>query len=453
MFESIDWDSEPLNRYAYSGFSYGGYPDSGTFHHRVGSLDLLRALRSSRQAQRPLSLAVRLPSRRALGHGREDALADAVGVYLQRLQREIDLIGCHLGQPQRVEQFHLAGANVLDADALRRLMAHLRMRFSLLDYDSGDYAIEIEQAHTSWATMGLLRELGFNHVSIGVADAESSGGGAIALQNPRQTRSLIDAARALHYRSVNIELGYGRVWQTRASFARKVAAIVELQPGRVTLFDYAEPPLRYWPQRRFSTRGLSSREDKAAMRRLGVEQLSLAGYRYIGRGLFALPEDDLAIAQENGQLRRACQGFSQHADCDQIGLGVAAISQVGDLYAQNSRDLQRYQRQLEMGQLATSRGLRCGFDDRLRRALVDSLMCNFAVDIGAIEARFGVCLRDYFASAWPLLEQMTGDGLLTLSRERIELSAIGRLSMGAVCKAFEHQLAAPSLAGLQQLER
>ena len=300
--------------------------------------------------------------------------------------------------------------------------------------------------------MGLLRELGFNHVSIGVPDFETNNCGTIALQSPRQIRSLIDAARALHYRSVNIDLGYGRAWQTRTSFARKVAAIVELQPGRVSLFDYAEPLQRYWPRRRFSIRGLSSPEDKCAMRQHGVEQLSLAGYRYIGSGLFALPEDDLAIAQENGQLRRTCQGYSRHSACDQIGLGVSAISQVGDIYAQNSRDLAGYQRQLQMGQLATRSGLHCGPDDHLRRALIDSLICYFFVDIGRIEAQFGICLRDYFAAAWPLLEQMHRDGLLVLSRQRIEVCASGRLAMGMLCKVFEHDLNPPRSSALQRPE-
>ena len=452
MFDSIDWDSAPLNRYAHGGFSYGGYPDSDSFHRAIGSLDLLRALRSSRQAQRPLSLAVRVANRRALSHGRVDTAASASAIYLQRLEREIDLIGCHLGPQQHVEELHLAGGSTLSAEQLRQLMTHLRKRFSLLDYDSGDYAIEIEQSSTDWATMGLLRELGFNHVSIGVPDFEANNCGTIALQSPRQVRSLIDAARALHFRSVNIDLGYGRAWQTRVSFARKVAAIVELQPSRVTLFDYAEPLQRYWPRRRFSIRGLSSAEDKHAMRQHGVEQLSLAGYRYIGTGLFALPEDDLAIAQENGQLRRTCQGYSRHPVCDQIGLGVSAISQVGDIYAQNSRDLARYQRQLQMGQLATSRGLRCGPDDNIRRALIDSLVCNFYVDIGRIEAQFGICLRDYFAAAWPLLEQMHRDGLLVLSRQRIEVSASGRLTMGMLCKVFEHDLNPPRSSALQRPE-
>jgi oxygen-independent coproporphyrinogen-3 oxidase len=236
---------------------------------------------------------------------------------------------------------------------------------------------------------------------------------------------------------VNIDIGYGRAWQTRASFARKVAAIIELQPNRVTVFDYADPPQRYRPLGRFVASGLSEREDKLAMQRQCVEQLGLAGYRYIGMGLFALADDDLVIAQENASLQRNCQGFSRHAGCDHIGLGVAAVSQIDGLYVQNSRDLPGYQAQLDRGQLPSWRGFRWGPDDRLRGEVIERLICDFGLDIRRIEARFGLVFREYFTDAWPALERMQRDGLIDLDEASIAILPAGRLLVHAVCRLFD----------------
>jgi oxygen-independent coproporphyrinogen-3 oxidase len=437
MRETINWDHKLLGRYAHSDVSHGCYPDTTAFHRGIGSLDLLRALRGSRQAQRALSLAVQLPANRTFGQPRASCSPSVFTTYLERLKREVDTISCHLGAQQRVEQFHLAGGSTPSADQLHGLISNLRQRCNFLDYDEGDYSIDIQLPHSDWATMGRLRELGFNHVSIGVPDIAAVNSATQAWQDPRKIRSLIDAARTLNYRSVNIDIGYGRAWQTRASFARKVAAIIELQPNRVTVFDYADLPQRYRPLVRLAASGLSDREDRLAMQRQYVEQLSQAGYRYIGMGLFALADDDLAIAQETASLQLNCQGFSQHAGCDHIGLGVAAISQIDGLYVQNSCDLQGYQAQLDRGQLASCRGFRCGPDDCLRGEIIERLICDCSLDIRRIEARFGLLFREYFADAWPALEQMQRDGLLRFDEASIAILPAGRLLVNAVCRLFD----------------
>ena len=82
---------------------------------------------------------------------------------------------------------------------------------------------------------------------------------------------------------------------------------------------------------------------------------------------FALPDDELASAQEDSSLQRNFQGYTTHGHCDLLGLGVSSISQIGDLYCQNISDLSKYQESLGISELATLRGLHCDADDRLRR--------------------------------------------------------------------------------------
>ncbi|KEZ66408.1 coproporphyrinogen III oxidase, partial [Pseudomonas syringae pv. syringae FF5] len=397
---------------------------------------------------RPLSLYVHLPfcanicyycaCNKVITKDRGRAQA-----YLQRLEHEIQMLACHLAPGQVVEQLHLGGGTptFLSHDELRRLMAQLRLHFNLLDDDSGDYGIEIDPREADWSTMGLLRELGFNRVSLGVQDLDPTVQRAInRMQSLEETRAIVEAARTLQFRSVNIDLIYGLPTQNPQTFSHTVDKVIDLQPDRLSVFNYAHLPERFMPQRRIDVADLPDAESKLLMLERTVEQLGNAGYRYIGMDHFALPDDELATAQEDLTLQRNFQGYTTHGHCDLIGLGVSAISQVGELYSQNSSDLNEYLRLLDSDQPATRRGLICNDDDRIRRAIIQQLICHFTLDFGEIEKTFCIDFRDYFSEAWPQLLGMASDGLITLSETGIEVRPAGRLLVRAVCMVFDTYL-------------
>ncbi|EPF67481.1 oxygen-independent coproporphyrinogen III oxidase [Pseudomonas syringae] len=448
MLDAIRWDSDLIHRYDVAGPRYTSYPTAVQFHTQVSALDLLHALRESRKASRPLSLYVHLPfcanicyycaCNKVITKDRGRAQA-----YLQRLEHEIQMLACHLAPGQVVEQLHLGGGTptFLSHDELRRLMAQLRLHFNLLDDDSGDYGIEIDPREADWSTMGLLRELGFNRVSLGVQDLDPTVQRAInRMQSLEETRAIVEAARTLQFRSVNIDLIYGLPTQNPQTFSHTVDKVIDLQPDRLSVFNYAHLPERFMPQRRIDVADLPDAESKLLMLERTVEQLGNAGYRYIGMDHFALPDDELATAQEDLTLQRNFQGYTTHGHCDLIGLGVSAISQVGELYSQNSSDLNEYLRLLDSDQPATRRGLICNDDDRIRRAIIQQLICHFTLDFGEIEKTFCIDFRDYFSEAWPQLLGMASDGLITLSETGIEVRPAGRLLVRAVCMVFDTYL-------------
>ncbi|MDB6143386.1 MAG: oxygen-independent coproporphyrinogen oxidase [Pseudomonas sp.] len=448
MLDAIRWDSDLIRRYDLAGPRYTSYPTAVQFNTRIGAFDLLHALRDSRKALRPLSLYVHVPfcanicyycaCNKVITKDRGRALP-----YLQHLEQEIRMIACHLDPRQVVEQLHLGGGTptFLSHDELRLLMGQLRQHFNLLDDDSGDYGIEIDPREADWSTMGLLRELGFNRVSLGVQDLDPQVQRAVnRLQSLEETRAIVEAARTLQFRSVNIDLIYGLPKQTPLSFARTVEEIIALQPDRLSVFNYAHLPERFMPQRRINTAELPSPVQKLEMLQRTVEQLTGAGYRYIGMDHFALPDDELAVAQEESTLQRNFQGYTTHGHCDLIGLGVSAISQVGDLYSQNSNDLNDYQTMLASDQPATRRGLLCDADDRLRRAVIQQLICQFSLNIAGIELAFNVDFRGYFSEVWPQLEAMARDGLIELNEEGIRVLPPGRLLVRSVCMVFDAHL-------------
>jgi oxygen-independent coproporphyrinogen-3 oxidase len=448
MLDAIRWDTDLIRRYDLAGPRYTSYPTAVQFHDGIGPFDLLHALRDSAQAKRALSLYVHVPF---CAHICYYCACNKVitkdrgrsAPYLQRLLREMELISRHLDPGQVVEQLHLGGGTptYLSHDELRQLMAGLRQNFNLLDDDSGDYSIEIDPREADWATMGLLRDIGFNRVSLGVQDFDPAVQRAVnRLQSLEETRAILEAAHTLQFRSVNIDLIYGLPLQTAESFARTVEEVIALQPDRLSVFNYAHLPERFPPQRRISTEDLPSPGTKLEMLQRTIEQLTAAGYRYIGMDHFALPDDELAIAQEEGSLQRNFQGYTTHGHCDLIGLGVSSISQIGDLYCQNSSDINDYQNSLEAGQLATRRGLHCTNDDRIRRAVIQQLICHFRLDFAEIEERFNIDFRGYFNDLWPTLESVAGDGLIRLDARGIDVTAAGRLLVRSVCMLFDRYL-------------
>ncbi|MFH6567404.1 MULTISPECIES: oxygen-independent coproporphyrinogen III oxidase [Pseudomonas] len=448
MLDAIRWDPDLIRRYDLAGPRYTSYPTAMQFNSQVSPFDLLHALRESRKAQRPLSLYVHVPfcanicyycaCNKVITKDRGRAQP-----YLQKLEQEIQMIACHLDPKQKVEQLHFGGGTptFLSHDELRQLMAKLRQHFNLLDDDSGDYGIEIDPREADWSTMGLLRELGFNRVSIGLQDLDPDVQRAVnRMQSLEETRAVIDAARTLQFRSINIDLIYGLPKQTPEAFARTIDEVISLQPDRLSVFNYAHLPERFMPQRRINTNELPSPAAKLQMLERTIEQLTGAGYRYIGMDHFALPDDELAIAQEESTLQRNFQGYTTHGHCDLIGLGVSAISQIGDLYCQNDSDLASYQRTLASGQLATGRGLLCNQDDRIRREVIQQIICNLHVPFACIEQAFNIDFCGYFAPQWPMLKTMAADGLIALDDQQLTVLPAGRLLVRSVCMVFDAYL-------------
>lgn len=194
------------------------------------------------------------------------------------------------------------------------------------------------------------------------------------------------------------------------------------------------------PQRRINTSDLPSAGDKLTMLHASIEQLTAAGYRYIGMDHFALPDDELASAQEDSSLQRNFQGYTTHGHCDLLGLGVSSISQIGDLYCQNISDLSKYQESLGISELATLRGLHCDADDRLRRAVIQQLICHFHLRFADIEQAYAIDFRAYFTEIWPQLQQMASDGLIELTAQSIHVRPAGRLLVRSLCMLFDRYL-------------
>jgi oxygen-independent coproporphyrinogen-3 oxidase len=223
--------------------------------------------------------------------------------------------------------------------------------------------------------------------------------------------------------------------------------MLALAPDRLSVFAYAHMPQLFKMQRQMDPATLPSPEVRLAILQRVVERLTGAGYVYIGMDHFALPTDELARAQARRTLQRNFQGYSTRAECDLIGFGASSIGKVGDVYAQNVKDLPGYAASIDAGKLAIARGVRLTADDRLRRDIITQLMCNLELRFDEFEAAYGICFADTFE---PELERLRGfeqDGLVSLAADKLEVRTAGRMLVRNIAMVFDRYL------GQQTLER
>jgi oxygen-independent coproporphyrinogen-3 oxidase len=441
-------DPEVLRRHSYAGPRYTSYPTADRFVEAFDAGVYTRWLgkRGLGGMGRPLSMYVHLPFCDTVcfycacnkvvtrDHGR-------AATYLRYLEREAALVSDALDGDRRLAQLHWGGGTptFLQPAELRELMGIIGRHFRL--DPEGEYSIEVDPRSVAPGTMTLLAELGMNRVSIGVQDFDDVVQKAVnRVQSEEMTRAVVEEARAAGFRSVNLDLIYGLPKQNVVGFNRTLERVIGLRPDRIALYSYAHLPHMFKPQRRILEQDLPTPDGKLSMLTLAIRRLEGAGYVYIGMDHFALPEDELAVAQRRGRLHRNFQGYSTHADSDLVALGVTAIGAVGPTYVQNVRSLDEYYDRLDRGMLPVLRGVELTADDLLRRTIIQSLMCHGSVSIEAIEIAYLIDFKRYFAEELEDLRSFIDDGLVQIDAEWLGVTDRGRMLVRAVCMVFDRYL-------------
>lgn len=361
--------------------------------------------------------------------------------YLEYLFREIDLQGPLFKDDRVVEQMHWGGGTptFFRMDQLESLWEHLRRHFRM--EPDGEYSIEIDPRSVDAADMHALRAMGFNRVSLGVQDFDPDVQRAVnRIQNEAQTLEVMAAARAASFASINVDLIYGLPKQSLLSFNRTLERVITADPDRIAIYNYAHLPTRFKPQRRIVDAELPVPDIKLKLLGLAAQRLGEAGYVYIGMDHFAKPTDALTLAQRNGHLHRNFQGYSTHAECDLLGLGVSAIGAIGPTYSQNYRDLDSYYDSLDRGVLPVARGMELSADDLLRRAVIQALSCQFKLSKNSIAIAYLIDFERYFAEELDELRSLALDGLVELDEEWITVTPRGRMLIRNICMVFDKYL-------------
>ena len=450
----IDWDLALIQKYNYSGPRYTSYPTALEFSADYGEENFRSAV--ARYPERPLSLYVHIPFCHKLCYfcgcnkivTRQQHKADH---YLDALEQEI-IHRAPLFADRRVSQLHWGGGTptYLNKAQISRLMGLLRGHFQF-DVDA-EISIEVDPREIELDVLDHLRSEGFNRLSMGVQDFNKE---VQRLVNREQDESfifaLIKRARDIGFTSTNIDLIYGLPKQTPESFAFTLSRVAELSPDRLSVFNYAHLPTLFAAQRKIKDADLPSAQQKLDILQQTIVSLTDAGYQFIGMDHFARPDDELAVAQREGVLLRNFQGYTTQGDTDLLGMGVSAISMIGDSYAQNQKELKAYYQQVDETGNALWRGIALTRDDCIRRDVIKALICHFRLDFSRVENQWDLRFNDYFAEDLKLLKPLANDGLVEINEQGIEVTAKGRLLIRNICMCFDVYLR--QKARMQQFSR
>jgi oxygen-independent coproporphyrinogen-3 oxidase len=441
------FDIDLINKYNRSGPRYTSYPTANNFSE-LSLEDYKQQSVLSNRRRTSISLYCHIPFCDTVCYycgcnkvvTKDKSRAEP---YIDALFKEIEIQSSLFDKERLVEQMHFGGGTptFLSGEQIIRLSNKLQQSFNFSP--SGEYSIEIDPRGIDEDLIESLVMARFNRISLGVQDFDLEVQKAInRVQSFEQTKKVIDLSRKSGFKSISIDLIYGLPRQSKETFKRTLERVQELRPERISLFNYAHLPELFKPQRRIDIEELPSPSEKLNIFQYSLEYLIGLGYVYIGMDHFALPEDPLAIAQSKGNLYRNFQGYSTHSECDVIGLGLSSIGQVADSFSQNEKNLEKYYKAIESGQLPIVKGLIIDQDDKIRRELIMELICHFEVSISSLEERYSINFKNYFADSLEKLAEMQNDGLVELKDDSIKVMDKGKLLVRNICMLFDSYLEA-----------
>lgn len=442
--------SELIQKYNTAGPRYTSYPTAVQFSETFDRRQLKRELQRRAEQIRPLSLYVHIPFCFSLCWycgctkiiTRDQDRGDS---YLDYLQKEIRLLKETLHPDSPVRQIHFGGGTptFLTPSQLRTLGDTIHTHFTL--DQNIEFSVEIDPRRCTEAHIEALHDIGCNRASIGVQDTNPEVQRAIhRIQPVELTRKVIGWLQAKGIGSINMDLIYGLPKQTLSTFQRTIDDVTALDPDRMAIYSYAHLPSRMPSQKLLDTEDLPSADEKLQMLTYSIDTLPDLGYRFIGMDHFAKEKDELALAMDNGTLHRNFQGYSTHASLEMVALGMSGISMGDRLYMQNEKDLARYYRMLDEGEIPVRKILPLTPDDRLRRDLIMKIMCHATIRYDLFEAEYGVDFKSMFTEEMELLRPMEEDRLVEMLDDRLVITKTGRMFVRNIAMVFDRYLAQTS---------
>ena len=457
MTQQILFDEDLVRRYDRSGPRYTSYPTAVQFTDKFAVPEYRAVALASNQdpIPRQLSLYVHIPfcsspcfycgCTKVITRNHEKAEA-----YLYRLHREIEMQGELYDRDRVVEQLHFGGGTptFLTSLEIERLVEKLGTHFQLSAHPDREFSIELDPRTITTDTLRDLHRIGFNRCSLGVQDFDPAVQEAVnRVQSVPDTLRLIREAREFGFNSVSVDLIYGLPKQSVEGFGKTLDTVLAARPNRFAVYGYAHMPQIFKPQKQIKVEDLATPETRLKLLGLTIDKLSRAGYVYIGMDHFALPDDELVLAQRNGTLHRNFQGYSTRGYLDLVGLGVSSIGKVGDNYIQNLKTLPEYYGALDRGELPVHRGYSMTRDDIVRRDVIQQIMCYGVLDFAATAKRHRIDFQQYFAHELVALEPMVADGLAEWAEPGLRVPPAGRLLLRHLAMAFDAYLPGVQASG------
>ncbi len=450
LSQAVKFDINLLHKYDQPVPRYTSYPPATELSEDFDELDFRGAIGSGNLQKTPLSLYAHIPFCDAPCYfcGCNTIITprkELAEPYLGYLMRHIAQIAAMVDRDRLVQQMHWGGGtpNYFSLDQVERLWHCFQEHFTF-DRDA-ELSIEVNPRSLTKEYLQGLKSLGFNRISFGIQDFNPQVQEAVNRVQPEEMLfEGMQWMREVGFEGVNVDLIYGLPFQTLETFKETLTKTIALDPDRIAVFNFAYVPWLKPIQKKIPQDALPSPEEKLQIMQMTIETLTTHGYVFIGMDHFAKPNDELAIAQSEGQLHRNFQGYTTKPESDLLGFGMTSISMLQNVYTQNHKKLKDFYQAIDAGELPIERGVTLNADDILRRSVIMELMCQFELSQQEIESKYHLtCDRDfgkYFAPERLKLRQLEADGLIALAQDRIEVTPAGRLLIRNIASVFDTYL-------------
>lgn len=450
LLPTVQFDSELLQKYDQPVPRYTSYPPATELKPEFQQADFRAAIAVSNYKKTPLSLYCHIPFCDSACYfcGCNTVITQRKEIaepYLDYLVRHIQQMAQLIDQNRTVQQMHWGGGtpNYLSLNQIETLWAAIHQHFH---FDpKAEISIEVNPKSLDQHYLASLKNLGFNRISFGIQDFDLKVQEAVNRVQPESMLfDVMQWSRDAGFESVNVDLIYGLPFQTLETFRNTIRKTIQLNPDRIAVFNFAYVPWLKPVQKRIPQEAMPSADEKLKILRMAIEELTQNGYQYIGMDHFAKPDDELSVAQQQGQLHRNFQGYTTKPESDLIGFGVTSISMLNDVYVQNHKRLKDFYRAIDAGELPIERGVTLDKDDIIRRTVIMELMCQFQLSPDDIEEKyhlgFDLDFETYFAQEKFQLRRLEADGLIRLSPNHIEVTPAGRLLIRNIASTFDTYL-------------
>jgi oxygen-independent coproporphyrinogen-3 oxidase len=447
---ALQLPTELIERYDRPGPRYTSYPTVPVWTPEYGAAEYTSALRAI-AADDSLALYVHFPfcAVKCLYCGCNMTVtrrAETIDRYLDSLEHEVDMTIAAIAGRRTVTQMHWGGGtpNYLSDAQLWRAFEIFNSRFSFAP--DAELSIEADPRQVTRVQLAALRAMGFNRISYGVQDVDPEVQEVIGRkQSLALVRDACEAARAVGFAGLNVDVMYGLPLQTPATFTRTLLSVIDLQPDRIACFGYAHVPWMRPHQRAIDPALLPEATERFALFRLAVTAFEGSGYQWIGLDHFARTHDALSEAQREGRLHRNFMGYTVMPADHLLAFGMSGISEVGGTFAQSAAKLTDWQAAVDGSALPIVRGHVLSDDDVRRREIIMQLMCNLELPLADIPAS----MQDSLDRLRPLAD----DGLIEFAPDRLRVTSLGRYFVRNVCMAFDAYLPAEAAASEPRFSR
>ncbi len=444
---SLIIDKQTLTKYDVAGPRYTSYPTAPEWSKDFNADAYAAKLKAFGQNDKTLSLYIHIPFCEQLCYfcacnkvirARDEKVGDE---FLEHLFKEMEQVAGYIGKRKLIRQLHWGGGTptYLSEGQIKKLFAKIQ---SLFDIDfNEEIAIEVDPRTVPQSKLKVLRELGFNRISLGVQDFDEKVMDDINRIQPfSQVKQITQWCRELKFDSINFDIIYGLPYQTQETFKKTIDAVISLKPDRIALYSFAYVPWLSKPQNKFNLDAIPVHDEKINIFIESRNSLLNSGYQAIAMDHFALKTDGMAQAFNEGRLHRNFMGYTLKPADEFIGLGPSAIGFLENTFVQNVKVLPEYYEITSKGQMPVERGKLLSQDDIIRQWVISRLMCQFEIDKKIFFDKFKVTFENYFKQEAEHMANCIEDGLLQENLERIKVTDLGRIFVRNICMGFDWYL-------------